>query len=281
MVEKHIDEFQKQLRDKKSIFSWIQAWNTYANTFFKSNFGTPANCFGRLHIDMILTTLERIQRRIFTDGSSVVDYLKNTIQERFGVPDIPDGYLYFTTELGGLELVNPFIELLQIREAVTNDPASILSNGYDLDQQERYRRAKIAFDNGSISRRGSEIADFVPEDPETFFSFEEYSCYNEEYATSCSDLGDGLYGYYLELLKPPEEQSVEASANDLFEVGKLRVGGEIKGSWQAMTPYWKWAVQLYGPEMIERFGGLEIVDPGLLPIGMVSLFRSGRVKWQG
>jgi len=25
--------------------------------------------------------------------------------------------------------------------------------------------------------------------------------------------------------------------------------------------------------MIERFGGLDIVDPGLLPIGMVNLFR--------
>jgi hypothetical protein len=38
---------------------------------------------------------------------------------------------------------------------------------------------------------------------------------------------------------------------------------------------------LYGPEVMERFGGLIIVDPGLLPIGMVSLFRDKRVKWQG
>jgi hypothetical protein len=33
--------------------------------------------------------------------------------------------------------------------------------------------------------------------------------------------------------------------------------------------------------MKERFGGLSVVDKGLLPIGMVNLFRSGKVKWQG
>jgi len=46
-TDKHIEELQLQLQDKKSIFSWIQAWNTYAGRFFTSNFGKPANCFGR------------------------------------------------------------------------------------------------------------------------------------------------------------------------------------------------------------------------------------------
>lgn len=104
MVDKHIEELQLQLQDKKSIFSWIQAWNTYAGRFFIHNFGKPGNCFGREHVDSMLEWLERIQRRIFSD-TSVVEYLKNTIRERFGVSDIPDGYLYFPTSLGGLERV--------------------------------------------------------------------------------------------------------------------------------------------------------------------------------
>lgn len=54
----------------------------------------------------------------------------------------------------------------------------------------------------------------------------------------------------------------------------------ILANWYAMEPYWKWVVQLYGPGMISKFGGLRVVDPGLLPMGMVSLFRSGRVNWQ-
>lgn len=47
-----------------------------------------------------------------------------------------------------------------------------------------------------------------------------------------------------------------------------------------MEAYWKWTAQLYGPEMIERFGGLRAVEPGLLPIGMVGLFRDEKVKLQ-
>ena len=35
-----------------------------------------------------------------------------------------------------------------------------------------------------------------------------------------------------------------------------------------------------GPEMIEAFDGFGIVDPGLLPMGMVRELRSGRVNWQ-
>ncbi|TVY42738.1 histone H3 [Lachnellula occidentalis] len=62
MVDKHIDDLRTQLQDKKSsVFSWIQAWNTYAGTFFKSNFGKPANCFGREHVDMMLSAMNRIQ----------------------------------------------------------------------------------------------------------------------------------------------------------------------------------------------------------------------------
>ena len=54
----------------------------------------------------------------------------------------------------------------------------------------------------------------------------------------------------------------------------------ISSNWYAMEPYWKRVAQLYGPEMIEAFDGFGIVDPGLLPMGMVREVRSGRVNWQ-
>jgi len=50
--------------------------------------------------------------------------------------------------------------------------------------------------------------------------------------------------------------------------------------WGGMEPYWKWITMLYAPEVIDRFGGINLVDTGLLPMGMVSLFRNQRVKWQ-
>jgi hypothetical protein len=33
--------------------------------------------------------------------------------------------------------------------------------------------------------------------------------------------------------------------------------------------------------MIACFGGLNVVEKGLLPTGMVSMFRESRFKWQG
>ena len=55
----------------------------------------------------------------------------------------------------------------------------------------------------------------------------------------------------------------------------------ITAQWSSMEAYWKWITQMYGPEMIDKFGGLNVVDFGLLPIGMVSMFRQRRTKWQG
>lgn len=73
MVDKHIDELSRQLKDRtNNIFSWIQAWNTYAATFFKSNFGKPANCFGQQHVDNMLATHNQIQREVFS-ASAVLE----------------------------------------------------------------------------------------------------------------------------------------------------------------------------------------------------------------
>lgn len=37
---------------------------------------------------------------------------------------------------------------------------------------------------------------------------------------------------------------------------------------------------LHGLEILQRFGGSEIVDSGSLPMGMSELFNSGRMSWQ-
>jgi hypothetical protein len=267
MVDKHIEELQLQLQDKKSIFSWIQAWNTYAGRFFTSNFGKPANCFGRQHVDSMLESLERIQRRIFSD-TNVVEYLKNTIHERFGVSDIPDGYLYFPISLGGLELHNPFIGLLQLRDSVYENPASALDD-FMLTEADLYRSAKSDFENGRISRHGNQDPNFVPENSYEFMSFEEFTRYREEFAC---DWDGYLYHVFTDLLRQPTAETVDLNQSDSIALNAYPNMGD---------DYWRWVAQLYGPDMTERFGGLNIVDAGLLPIGMVNLFRSGRVKWQG
>lgn len=271
MVDSHVEELKKQLKDKdKSIFAWIQAWNTYAGTFFKTNFGKPANCYGREHVDLLLETMKRIQTQIFGD-LNVVQYLKTQIGDRFGVKNIPDGYLYFPTQLGGLELQNPFIGLLQVRNSVFDSPASTIDDFLD-SESEAYRKAKIAFEAGKVPRSSPRA---VPTNSLEFFSFEEYSKHREEFY--CSWEGSLLF-VYEELLQQPNKEDVDSEAGEVGESGlgfsKLQAAGVHEGEE-------RWIAMLFGKEMVEKFGGLEIVDRGLLPMGMVGLFRSGRVKWQG
>jgi len=296
MVDHHIDELNRQLHNKSNnIFGWIQAWNSYAATFFTSNFGKPANCFGRQHVDNMLATHERIQRQVFASSSSgagpvskgragsVLSYLKQTIKQRFGVDDIPDGYFYFPAELGGLEVRNPFIGLLQLRETVHEDPAKLLEEFLEAEK-DAYRHRKDCFDRGNLHKPPSSMLDpeYKPDDADEFFSFEEFIRYREEFSYGFEN---ELAKVFPKLLKRPEEESIDTDENGEIMVALNSLGRQsglrgILANWYSMEPYWKWVAQLYGPGMIKKFGGLNIVDPGLLPMGMVSLFRSGRVKWQ-
>lgn len=225
IVDKHIQELSRQLRDKSSsVFSWIQAWNTYADTFFTSNFGKPANCFGRLHLDNMLATHERIQREVFSSASmdsngatahakgssnssssssSVVQYLKQTLADRFNITDIPDGYFFFPTELGGLELRSPFIGLLQIRDAVLVDPGSLLDI-FEEAEQEAYRAAQKDFLDGSVAER-REYADdarFVPNDKGTFMPWKEFVRYREEVGYDMNNGSNELSVIYQRYVAP-------------------------------------------------------------------------------
>ncbi|XPS98129.1 Glucosylceramidase [Ascochyta lentis] len=282
MVDSHVGELRKQLQGKsKSVIDWIQAWNSYAATFFSSNFGKAANCFGREHIDTMLATHRHIQESIF-DGSNVVQHLKRMIEDRFGVSDLPDGFLYFPVELGGLDLKSPFVGLLQIRDSVKTNPYDFL-NEYVENEKDDYIEAKRRFDRGDLEhmRWKTDKPDFRPDDAETFFSMEEFVRYREQLAS----VGKAnLRTVYLELLKCPEEKPVDPTSQVNQALQELRAPsnlGSITSSWYSMNAYWKWIAQMYGPDMIARFGGLNVVDPGWLPIGLVGQFRQKRTKWQG
>ncbi|KAE9371742.1 hypothetical protein N431DRAFT_467904 [Stipitochalara longipes BDJ] len=278
-VSTHITSLQTQLSSKSSsIFSYIQAWNTYAGTFFSSNFGKPANCFGRQHVDEMLSTFTRIQEIIFP-ASNVVQHLKQEIEQRFGITDIPDGYLYFPTSLGGLDLQNPFIGLIQVRDDVFESPSAILSDFLD-SEREAYRLANIAFNSGLVYRHSNGDANFVPHDGNVFFSFEEFSRYREEFAC---DYKGNLLSVWTDLMERPRKEGIEVTGDEELGIDDLVrawVGGDNEGK-KADGEYLKWVVKLFGEEMKERFGGYNVVEKGLLPMGMVGLFRSGRVKWQG
>ncbi|KAL4963679.1 uncharacterized protein BDV14DRAFT_190779 [Aspergillus stella-maris] len=256
MVNDNIKELKRQLENKESsIFGWIQAWNTFASTFFTYNFGTPANCFGQEHVDMMLQTHERLQREIFsrheegTGDRSVITYLRDTIRSRFGNTSIPDGYFFLPIDLGGLELSSSFINLLGLRDSVTISPDSLV---YDFLKKEAdaYATAKRRYASKDKDRLIAKFSGFRPENIDTFLPFDEYIRHREylDYGFSGQ-----LVNVYDDLLRRPTQQQVQYDSTG--------------------------PVSLYGPEVIERFGGFNVVDPGLLPIGLISQFRSGRVSW--
>lgn len=73
---------------------------------------------------------------------------------------------------------------------------------------------------------------------------------------------------------PEAEEMVEQTTEMKSLIAKIvrREGINLR------DPYWFAIVELYGEEMKEVFGSLQVVERGLLPMGMVELFKS-RVRW--
>lgn len=299
MVDSHIDELRKQLDQKKhSIFAFIQAWNTYVATFLSSNFGTTAHCFSRQHVDDVLRTHQRIQQNIFrgipggddfSAASSILDYLKKTIEQRFGVEAIPDAYFWLPTALGALDLQSPIVSLLQIRGSVLESHESLFA-GMSEAEHDTYRRLKTDFDTkGSPGTRGQhrrvDNLPWTPEDKETFMSFDEFTRHREDFGILFADglMARDVYSVFETLLKEPSQESVEPEPGsgvlDALQDQEWVLSPGSIGTWPALSPYLRWMLTVYGPEVVDRFGGLSFVDPGLLPMGMVGLFRERRMTW--
>jgi hypothetical protein len=190
-------------------------------------------------------------------------------------------------ELGGLELQSPFISLLQIRDEVLKSPTGLLDD-FVRAERDAYQRAKTAFFDGTIKAERDSVddPDWKPEskrDRETFLSFDEYIRYREEFKFYFHPKDTRLHHVFHQLMKRPEEKSVEQDDYPVSTAqcqlhGQLNPRG-ITSNWTNMEPYWRWVAMMYGPEIVDRFGGLNIVVPGSLPMGMVALFRDKRMKW--
>ena len=123
---------------------------------------------------------------------------------------------------------------------------------------------------------------YIPPNPDQFFSFEEYSAEREQYSLE-------LCRIYDELLHKPQAKdslnrhehsnSVGGGSSSQDGLGLTAYASQLESV--NLSPYHQWVVQQYGAEMIEKFGGLQVVSPQILPTAMVNAFRSQRVKWRG
>ncbi|KAI4186004.1 MAG: hypothetical protein L6R41_003775 [Letrouitia leprolyta] len=295
-VDQHIEELRRQLKACKSVMATVQAWNVYVSKFLANNFGRPQNCLGQRHIDMVITTFDQIQQRLFLDAfgsSSLVDYLKKIVGERFNVKDLPDGFFYFPVELGGLGVRNPLIPLLLVREVEGSeaekqraigeikkqkDPKEWIEEALELEEAE-YEKLKKRYDAGDISPRSDSRVRKTKGDDESFMSIEEFTNYREE--TSAY-----LHNAYEQLQTSPNIRDVTSTSDVRVAIDDLPAdladtSSGIHDDWRSMEPYYKWVAQLYGGDVLKRFGSLSMGEKKLLPTGLVKMLRDEKVRWQG
>ncbi|MCJ1383648.1 hypothetical protein MMC17_006762 [Xylographa soralifera] len=268
-VDIHIKEFRRQLEATTSIFAWIQAYNSYVQ-FIINNLYMPANCFGRNHIDKCLEMLAYVHRELFpgTDGN-ISEVVKAMLKERFeGSSDIPDGFIYWPMLLGGLEIRNPFVSLQAMRHNTIQDPQRRIDYALSEDE-DNYGAALTRFDLQHSRWDGA----FGPK-PTEFMPWEEFIRFRYE----CSE---PLLHAWEDLRRTAEEEPLQLTGRIeklLKELPEQGLEG-ITHDWDKMTPYWQTIVSLHGEEMGEKFGGLEIVEKGLLPMGIVGLWKGEKVRW--
>jgi hypothetical protein len=270
-VDQHIDELRLQLHACKSVLDLVQAWNIYAARFFEKNFGTLANCHSRDHLDNILKMFQRVQEKVFGSGG-IAGRIKSIISERFAVSDIPDGYLYFPVDKGGLGLDNPIIKLCLKRENLEENLDEIMDTCLEEEEAE-YEKLKAAFERPGDGTAGSknrlQDASYADLKDEPFFSFEEFTRYRE--TTSLP-----FFRAFSKLGEIPDDVDVQPRG-EVFTA----LGTSFHQQWNSMSNYQQWVCSLYGRDMIARFGSLTIIERGLLPIGLMEMLKQSRFQWQG
>ena len=249
-VDVHIAELRRQLAATKSVFGFVNAYNKYIR-FFQRNFGDPAHCFGLTHADEVIETYSRIQKGLFPEtGGSVIQCIQQMIGQRFGVKDIPNGWFYFPISRGGLEVRNPIVDFLSVRDNLKEQPNPFFAL-MEGDVKE-YVRLFTVWKSGAGSSNNATT------------EFLTYSQYIEGRETRLQQ----WWSAYTKLQNAPGASMIELSSRISEDLDGVHLDG-----------YQRWNAALYAEEIFRRFGTLTIVEPTLIPVGMVSVFKNSKIQW--
>lgn len=102
---------------------------------------------------------------------------------------------------------------------------------------------------------------------DSFMLFDEYVAYTEETSQHLRDA-------YTELLDPPTKEMVEFTPE--IDRAEWTALGSATREYYDDRMY-----QLYGGEIIRKYGGLAMGEKRLLPIELVTMLRGEKVRWQG
>lgn len=262
-VDEHIKELRRQLSKTKSILGWISVYNKYLAFFVRNFGGRPAECLGRTHIVDMSRTLVRIQGEIIGGDDSgrkgVIEHLENELANRYGVHDLPKGYFYLPLSVGGLAVRDPLIDIIVMGESMTTNAVAFIKSALS-NEVETYEAAKLQWE---INQRQEATAQSPPP---IFIPFSAY----------CEIKSDNIHKVYASLVTVNKPHSTHVSP---FVNSFLTAKGRSEVLNAGRESYNGWVLDAYGKEVINRFGGLEIVDPRMIPIGLVHLYKTSRIKW--
>ncbi|KAJ3503978.1 hypothetical protein NLJ89_g8185 [Agrocybe chaxingu] len=129
-----------------------------------------------------------------------------------------------------------------------------------------YNSMQDVWDIDADSRRTQSNRPITAES-DAFMSFEEFTALRESWLSSWGDS-------YRNMLQLAEIRDVDL----VPKVRELTEQGVGSRRWALMDSYEKWVVSMHGEEVVNKYGSLEVVDPKLIPIGMVQLFKTSRMK---
>lgn len=251
LVYQHIKEFKLQLESRHSLLSWIKAYNSYM-AFFLRNCGQPAMCFEEQHVDMVLQTISKVETALFPEHGSCIKYLQHIIFNKFNISDMPEGFFYFPFRDGGVELLNPYIKLLTLKDGIDKTVKELVDDVLSREKAE-YQQLKNKYqENGGKHSFRSDIIN-----ADEFMPFEEFIRFREQKSTAFGTL-------YSQLMAEPNQRSVWSTLlNNHTD-----------------DPYWLWIYQLYTARVEEKFGSSSMLQEGSASLGVLKFLNSGKVKWK-
>jgi hypothetical protein len=195
------------------------------------------------------------------------------IKTGFGIEDLPDGFFYLPELLGGLGVRNPFVPLLLVRDDLDDsyiDP-HLQFPSFFAEEKEAYEAAKRWFNETPSKtkyKRFHECKDVIDaSEAESFFSLAEFTKAREAHSAALGDL-------YRKLQNVPEKAIVRTSSEvrkALVDVGDYRV--------RKSEDVW-WTANLHKDDVLRMCGDLRMIDEGFLPLGVLQMLRTKKVRWQ-
>jgi hypothetical protein len=180
-----------------------------------------------------------------------VKHIQSIVEKRFGINDVPAGWCFMPVSEGGLGVINPIVDLLTVRDNVDKEPSEAFA--------ERIQKDFVAYK----SAEGAWLGGAGEGTDKSFMSFEEYILGRETVFSTWGHVWHRL-------------QNV-ASPRGLHQVAGDATWGDAK--WYNRSCVDQWVAAVYEQEIKSRFGDLKIVEPTLIPVGMLSAFRSAKIAW--